>query len=137
MEHALRDTSFSSLSVTSQPPQELLHTSNKRMMPAGGSYLEFFLQLRLKLLCPRGQYQSGGQRGGASQQHGVGAIEKLVAKELIFLPTPVNLLWGGVRGQRKNKIYHSLDVSVLCIEPQGFRRYPMLSPFFFCHFRGL
>lgn len=54
-------------------------------------YLEFFLQLGPKLLHPRGQHQPGGQRGGASQQHGVGAIEELVAKELIILPALLNL----------------------------------------------
>lgn len=87
---------------------------------AGGRYLEFFLQLSLKLLHPRGQYQSGGQRGGASQKHGVGAIEELVAKEFIFLPTLVNLLWGGVGEHRKDK-GHRLDVSVLHIEPKELR----------------
>lgn len=75
---------------------------------AGGRYLEFFLQLSLKLLCPRGQYQSGGQRGGASQQHGVGAVQELVTKEVVILPTPVNLLWDGDGGgrHRKAQIYY-------------------------------
>lgn len=80
---------------------------------AGGRYLEFSVQLGLELLCPRGQYQPGGQRGAASQQHGVGTIEELVAKKLIVLPAAVNLLCGaGVRHRKEEGIYFSLDVSV-------------------------
>lgn len=103
---------------------------------AGGRYLEFFFQLRLELLCPRGQYQPGGQRGRASQQHGVGTIEELVAKKLIVLPAPVNLLCGAGVGHRKEGIYCSLDISVLPIGPWGFR-ISYAQPFLFLSFWGL
>lgn len=33
----------------------------------------------------------------------------------------MNLLWDGGGGHRKEEIYHSLDVSVLLIEPWGLR----------------
>lgn len=63
-------------------------------MQGGGRYLELLLQLDLELLHARGQHKPGGQAGGVSQQHGVGAIEELVAEKFIVLPALVNFLCG-------------------------------------------
>lgn len=104
-----------------------LPTQPRGTTQGGRKYLELSLQLGPQCLHLRGQREPGGQGGGASQQHGVGAIEELVAKKLIVLPALVDLLCG-VRWSVGGGIYHSPEVPVLQALPLRFRHMTTLSP---------